>query len=305
MKGEGVFSLERTTSRILRVFSLALAGLLCLLPLLAFAGTAQQQITEKAWQHLEAHGVGRDAVSLHQSHYFAGEGFWRCSFLMKERPEETDGLYLVDMHPDGSLKAFRKPLMMPPQRRIQQDLWDLLPLPYTTEGLMKLREKWLPVLPNVIAEEAQHSSEPDRRVAMINARALSQDIRMPAADALSLTEAQLRAEQHILAAAPWTRGRLDQYECYLAAHYGSRELGKPVWHFIYSMQSTLRTPRFRGRDWKEYERVYLKPLYALFGGELDAPLYVSVRMDAVSGELTEDVHTEYIPLKRIELAHMR
>lgn len=284
---------------------LALAALLCLWPLMAVATLSEEEVRERAWLHLTQHGVDREAVSLYQSHYFAGEGFWRCSFLLTQKSEETDGLYLVDMLPDGSLLALGKPRTMPLQERIQRSLWDLMPLPYTTEGLMKLRKKWLPVLPDVIAEEAQYSSKPHGSVAMVNARALSQDIRMPAADALGLEEAQARAEQHILATAPWTRERLDQYECYLAAHYGSRELGKPVWHFIYSMQSTLQTPRFRGRDWKEYERVYLKPLYALFGGELDAPLYVSVRMDAFSGELTESVHTEYIPRKTMELAHMR
>ena len=305
IEGEGVFSLEQSKSRRLRMLSIGFAVALCLLPLMAFAADGQQEISERAWQHLETHGVAREAVSLHQAHYFAREGFWRCSFLMKEQPEETDGLYLVDMHPDGSLKELHEPLTMPVQQRIQRGLWDLLPLPYTTEGLMKLRAKWSPVLADVIAEEAQRGGNPESNVAFVNARALSQDIRMPDSDALGPVEAQARAEQHILATAPWTSERLDQYECYLAAHYGSRELGKPVWHFIYSMQSVLRTTRFVGRDWKAYERSYLKPLYALFGGELDAPLYVSVRIDAVNGGLIGGVHTEYIPIKVPELAHMR
>ncbi len=99
---------------------------------------------------------------------------------------------------------------------------------------------------------------------------MEQDIRLPEEGAIELQDAQKKAEAAVVALPGWTREKLDMYGRLAEIHYQSGELNKPVFHFIFA-QKRHYWPEFEGKPFEVFEKDYLKPLYALFGGEDTLP----------------------------------
>lgn len=277
-----------------RTLALLLACLL--LPLAALAAINATSGRELAYRFiLEQHGVSADELNFYQSARDGDKQSWRFSFLLKEKQEETDGLFIVDLYNDGSLKELTPPRVMHLDERLRRDFNDARPLPYTNESLLKLKEKWAPHLPGMLSElKAQHPDVYEQSGEYASIRALSQDYREPAPGALGLEQVEALAVQAILDSPPWTAERFAFFVPWLAAHYVSGELGIPVWHFIYHDERS-NSPRFAGKSNEAYEREYWQPLIQAFGGQENTPLYVSLRLDASTGEVLDGVNTHFRP----------
>ncbi len=166
-------------------------------------------------------------------------------------------------------------------------------LPLTSECLMALQVKLGPKLEGIISRNINKENAPGQNVVLACARALQLDIHPPASGALSLEEAEAKARAAIEVTAPWSKEKLAMYPPFLAAHYVSAELGRPVWHFVFEQEDISNSARFVDKDWDYYDSVYLKPLGKLFGKNADTPLYVSLRLDATSGQVLGEVATFY------------
>ena len=71
--------------------------------------------------------------------------------------------------------------------------------------------------------------------------------------------------------------------CNISICYQSKEVGKPAYIFFFrQVNSGAKT--YADVNWETYEKMYIQPLSHLFG-ENQAPQYVSVRLDAYTGEL--------------------
>lgn len=264
----------------MKKLALALALIICLIPMIAFAKTSEEEALEKAYQHLlEQQGVAREALNPYQSGYDKNGKSWRFSFLLKEKQEETDNLYVVVFRDDGSLMEMITPRQLNPVERFNRDGFEARP--YTTASLMAMKQKWGDQLEQLMAEVARKSSYPsqDQDYKLNLMRALTLDIRPADAGALSQDEARKKAEAAILTTAPWSDEKLAKYVPQAAFHYVSRELGKPVWHFIYDLDAAWLD---------QYAQVA-----RLFGGQEKMPIYVSVRVDAFTEALMGEVDTVY------------
>jgi hypothetical protein len=132
-------------------------------------------------------------------------------------------------------------------------------------------------------------------------KAFEQDIRLPAADDMAVEEALAKARSSILSLPGWTNEKLDMFNVYLQVYYVSEELGKPVYQFAFSQKKSSSKEYF-DKSWEYYEARYLNPLYAQFGGDnLTTPYFVSVRLDARTGEPIEKPFVEYPPVESFEL----
>ena len=154
--------------------------------------------------------------------------------------------------------------------------------PYTTDSLMGLRAQWA----DKFAEMKQHTTHWGGMYNTIK-NLMEQDIRLPEDGAISSEQAWEKAETAVLALPGWTREKLDMFGRLAEVYYFSRELDKPVYHLFYT-QKRHYWPEFDGMPSDHYEKDYLLPLYALYGGDsTDVPHYAAIRLDAKTGELTE------------------
>lgn len=277
---------------------LALLLVLCCLPHAAMAAITAAQGRELALGYLqEQYQISPDQVHFHQLGKSEDQKVWSFSFILKEQQEDTDGLYLVDLYIDGSLKELTPPRFMYPEERMNRDFQEQT-WPLTTKNMLHLKEKWAPYLDEIMQYAIENDTsgvqtlENSLGYAMV--RALRQGFALLVPDALSLDQAQALAEAAILATPTWTAQRLAHYLPYLQAHYVSQELGRPIWHFIYHRELST-SPRFINSSYETYERAYLNLLKQEFGSNANTPLYVSLRLDATSGELAGEVDTFYSP----------
>ena len=154
--------------------------------------------------------------------------------------------------------------------------------PYSMEELVHLKEAWQPKL-----EELKKYRQDWGGFYGAFRNVIEQDIRLPEADAIPPEDARKIAEEAVLEIPGWTAEALAMYERYAEVYYHSAELGKPVYQFFFSFKRSS-SDEFINKPWEDYENTYLLPLYALFGGDnASAPRYVSVRLDAQTGKLSE------------------
>ncbi len=154
--------------------------------------------------------------------------------------------------------------------------------PYALDSLMTLRAEWT----DQFAEMKQHTTHWGGMYDIIK-NLIEQDIRMPEEGAISAKQAWEKAEAAVLALPGWTQEKLDMFGRLAEVYYFSKELDKPVYHLFYA-QKRHYWPEFDGKPSDTYEKDYLLPLYALYGGDSTAvPHYAAIRLDAKTGELTE------------------
>lgn len=154
--------------------------------------------------------------------------------------------------------------------------------PYTCEKLMELQKTWLIHLETLKSYGLLDEGGDMRAITNLTAQAL----RLPEEGDLPLEAARQKVREAILTLPGWSKKALDMYDLYAEALYESKQLGKPVYQFIFWRQNSS-SPKWMEKPWEAYEQEYLTPLYALFGGIHSTPLTLSLRLDAKTGELTE------------------
>jgi hypothetical protein len=272
------------------------------LPIDALAATEE----EKAWPIAVAAienelGMSMDELVLYDSGVW-NEGYsdraWSFSFHLKEPKETHTNLVQVGIKADGSVSFVNGPeefaLWQLLGNRFRKLLAESPAETCTVEMMAALKTEWEPRLPEWIAElnetqEAGHHLAWSEYIAL----ALNQDICLPGDDVIPLDAARKLAEEYIVAMPDWTQAHLDMLARYFEIYYISGELGKPVYAFAFSRVKSS-SGKYENKDWDYYEKDYLKPLYAMFGGENGyAPRYVVLRVDAKTGALIEAPHVEF------------
>lgn len=281
-----------------------LAALLCLLPVFTGLALSEQEARELALQAIVSqYGMAEKDLVYEQTGRYEDSPDVLAVVYHRGHDPHNDGTYQVRLGLDGSVIDITPPREYHPGERLREDLKTP---PYDTGRMMALQAKWQELLPRFLSGELggdAPESPVDLRAAAL-ARALSQEISLPGAEALTEDAARVLAEQAILNSPPWTPAQLAAYPLYLSVHYRSSELGQPVWQFIFSRKSPT-SPEFARQPEGWYEKNYLAPLVKSFGGSPNTPLFVSVRLDATTGALVEEVHTHYPPQRALPLAMMR
>ena len=280
------------------------AALLCLLPVFTGLALSEQEARAVALQAIVSqYGMAEKDLVYEQTGRYEDSPDVLVVLYHRGHDPHNDGSYQVRLGPDGSVKEIIPPREMHSGEQLRQDFKTP---PYFTGRMMELQAKWQELLPRFLSGELggdAPESPVDLRAAAL-ARALSQEIRLPGAEALTEEAARTLAEQAILKSPPWTPAQLAEYPLYLSVHYRSAELGQPVWQFIFSRKSPA-SPEFTQKPESWYEKNYLEPLVKSFGGNPNTPLFVSVRLDATTGALVEEIHTHYPPQRALPLAMMR
>jgi hypothetical protein len=293
-----------------RILCLLLA-LALLLPMGGLAATEEEKAWPIAVAAIESElGMSMEELVLYHSGVWNlgfGDTSWAFSFRLKEPKETHENLVQVAIKPDGSIDFIQGPreysleeLFMNQFRKVKTESPTET---YTVENLAAFKQEWAPHLPQM-AEEINNRERGRLNGWDYAIFALNQDICLPTEDVISIEAARKLADEYVLAMPEWTQAHLDMMERYFEIYYISQELNKPVYAFAFS-QLDVWNKKYNG-DWDYYEKNYLKPLYATFGGDNSStPLFVTLRIDAKTGELIESVHMEFPPVETNEFAIVR
>lgn len=196
---------------------------------------------------------------------------------------DSDGLITVQFRPDGSLHDLNAPT--PNWLKELDEAFQPLRMSavWKAADLAALKEAWAPRLVDI---ERMIASQEENTLSFTlkNAKALLKDIRAVEPGAISEEAARQAAEQAILALPNWNAGKLAFYPLNLSVYYVSQELQKPVYLMVFSQKSAGDVD---DRAFEQFQKDYLQPLAAAFGVDdpMFAPLFVSVRVDAFTGQV--------------------
>lgn len=282
---------------------MAVLLVLCLtLPFAALAEPMETGMKEKACQVLrEQLGLGEESVTYEQGgKFWEGETpVWSFTFVLKEHPEDEDGLILVDFSLDGALLSVTTSQKISLHEQLTNDYFQRA-WPYSLEDLYEIKQKWEPRIP-----ELESSYAGSRQFLEEAIRRLRVHISLPTPQEYPPADARRTAKDVILSLPGWTEEKFRMYPLYLEVFYDSQEVGRPIYQFVYSREDCT-AGRFKEETWETYEQEYLQPLYALWGGTNETtPYYISVRLDGKTGKLVEDPLIAFPPVQVFELSTIR
>lgn len=230
--------------------------------------------------------LGPMEVTIVMQHYDKLDGYWTFQFEQKEHPD-TNGQIFIQFNPDGSLNEY-----LPPRSNRELELERRLEAEWLgryafrgVEEWAQLKSDWVASLDDlsILVEKLHSPDHPHPPYTWQVAEVVGRDITLPAADAIPVETARRTALEALRALPGMTQEKLDYYELRMEIYYHSQELGRPVYQIVYAQQH----PPQSDAAFDKWLRDYADPLDNLFGGEFAAPIYMSVRIDAITGMLAE------------------
>lgn len=163
----------------------------------------------------------------------------------------------------------------------------------TVEGFVEFKQKWEPRLTEIESLLDPLDKQSKWYAAM---RALIvADIALPKEENITVTEAIKLAEQFVARIPSWPEDGLTYFNRIADIYVYSPEVGMPIYRFLYERRSIMD---------KEYEYVDFETalqlsdgieskMFIAFGGEVNAPWYVLISIDPISGELAKAIEILY------------
>ena len=275
--------------RCLRICSLLLA-LCVLIPSIQAKASNDAGAREQAYSLIETKlGYSRSQLVFQQEGL---DGDLRVfSFLLENGPEDYDSLIMVWMDQEGGLAKIKDIEPIPVGTQIQ----NAIKASRTVEEFAALKAKWgpiaanMPIIPAVIPAGMDISVDEARSGINENfAKLLSLAITSPDEKAITPAQAQEKAGL-LLAALPGMSEEKAALFWPRMCVYFLEEDGSGVYQFLYARHSGAEKAY---EDDRVYE-LYQKQLFAAFDGNGNTPLYFRIKLDGESGELLEEIRTQY------------
>lgn len=273
--------------------------------LLAFAAQAAGLSREKAFQIIyatikERSGIPEeDLVVEKEERDKWGDGWWFVSLRQKEH-QGTTGLIEIQINPEGGVGGYAGPLPLwqaALQEQVEKTARQLRVnrAGFSIADMAALSQEMAPYMDSLKQLQTEQEAKGRKLSGIQQAMfAFLQPMSLPGPDAMPEAPALEAAKSAILKTQDWTPERLALFPLYMAMHYQSQAQGKAIYQFIFSQEGTQPTDGASETAWEAYEKGYRKDLAALYGGDAwSAPRFVSVKLDAATGQLVEPPYTSY------------
>ena len=258
----------------------------CMALLLAMSGTCSCAEKSNGWDMAYAaleQKTGYTRDQLIESQLVFEDGEWLFSVIIKDHPEDEDGLLIGEMDSNGTLINLSGPEKINLDTQLENDLKSCFNREDCWRCLAEVCQRWEKKL-NVLSEE-QKSTIWKRYI-----KTVERGIMLPPEDALAFPTAYETALKKAAAAEGWTEEMIHMFRHCISAYYVLD--GTPVW-FIYLEQHSWFEPEYESdADMNQYE----KKLNAAFAGlNQEPPIKIGILIDAYTGELIEKPMLDYIP----------
>lgn len=258
----------------------------CIASLASTGRISEEEAWEKAFALVEEQtGYSRDQMKKNQ--ILDGDGIWYITIVLRNPPEDKDGLYYVEMDNAGKLISLTGPSMMSLESQLERDVQGCFNCDDCYLLLADTTAKWTKKLAELGDPEISDTWTWARYCKVINLGIVA-----PPNNVLSYSEARQTALKRLAEVEGWTDDMPKLFNIWISAYYVMDDT--PVWFF------GLRTHSYTE---KEYESDDVMNLYRK---ELDdafckvgqtAPQEIGILINAVTGELIENPMLDYVPVK--------
>lgn len=213
------------------------------------------------------------------------------SLIIKDHPSDEDGMFIGIVNSKGKIEVVQEPQKIDIQRQLENDLKASY---FKLEDMNSFKQKWAPILDNM-EKEGRH-----QEVANIfsNYVAMTRlNIGLPTQTDISKEDALSKAKEYLSSSFDWTQETVEYYIVIIELYYTPEQINKPVYHFLLSRHSLMQ-PEYLGSAGENAYNKYEKALFDAFGGESrSTPFYISIMIDAQTGELIEEPIVSYPPVE--------
>ena len=259
--------------------------LVLLLVLSCAAACAEGSDWDLAYSLMEKYtGYSRDQVRPGQLLY--EDGMLSFSVVLKDHPEDEDGLLVFEMDGQNNLVSLEGPEKISLEQQLVAALKECFNREDCWQRLAGVHEKWSRKLA-LLSEEQKAEEIWDKYL-----RVIDLGITLPPEGALDYATAFDTALKQAAAARGWTEEMLRMYRPVISAYYVLD--GSPVW-FIYLETHSWFEKEYESDQAMNRYKAQLKEAFGAVGQK--APDKIGILIDAYTGALMERPMTDYIPVE--------
>lgn len=267
-----------------KILVLLLANLIMMINLSAIAENAAEA---QAWDQVFVLVEEETEYSKHQlekGQLVYESGVWVFSLLVKDHPNDEDGLLVGQMDDKGSLLSLHGPNKISLNQQLERDLKSCFNRVDCYLLLAAVREKWLPILQPLSTDQL------DELIASY-VSVIRLSIAIPNDNAIAYNDAYDAALQHLAQQPEWNDEQVGLFRMSMSAYYTPEDIGRPVYFFFFEQHSYMEDAYSTDQAMNNY----IRDLEKAFNGE--APYRISIMVDAANGDLVELPIYDYAPVQ--------
>ena len=258
----------------------------CIASLASTGRISEEEAMEIAFALVEDQtGYSRDQMKENQ--ILDGDDIWYVTIVLRNPPEDEDGLYYVEMDYTGKLISLTGPSGLNLESQLERDVQGCFDRADCYLLLADTTAKWTKKIAELSDPEISDLWTWTRYCKVINL-----GIAVPPDNVLSYPEACQTALKRLAELEGWTDDMAELFNIWISAYYIMDDI--PVWFFDLKAHSYTE---------KEYEsddamNLYRKELDNAFSkvGQT-APAEIGVLINAVTGDLIENPMLDYVPVR--------
>ncbi len=270
-----------------------LLWIIILLPVCSFAASNRTEVREMIYQYCESElGYSRDELSFNNLSK-RKNGSWDFSLCVMHPEELTDGSIRGLINQDGTMDHVDKPSPVSVSDWLSREVNRCL---FSYRDIYDLSQRWASRLDSIPEEDIEefdfmHDFNPIPELLRMN-------IILPDERCIPYDEALRKSIDYMEEMDGWTPEKVSHLGLHGEIVYIPQGTDHPIYRFIYSPASIAVFDRIVAMN-EEYDNAMEKKVDrmekeedAVFGK--DTPLYISVRIDAYSGNLIDKIYVHTI-----------
>ena len=281
----------KTAKVVKMVFCISLLYLMVFLPVCSHAALERAEVREIIYKYCEAEfGYTKDEMAFNNLTK-NNNGSWDFSLCVKEPEEMTNGLIMGLLNKDGTLASITGPAPVSTFQWLNQELSRCL---FHYQDLYQLKQRWAPRLDSIPEEDMEVFNRVRKTNPILDV--LQLDIVLPDDKCITYDEALKKCTEHIEHIDGWTPEMTNHIGIMAEMVYIPDGMDHPVYRFVYSLASdayfyrTVAMNEEYTRAMEDENKRMQKEEEAIFGDVY--PMYISVRIDAYTGELADPIFKE-------------
>ena len=292
---KGSFPVNKTTRFF--ITRTVFLGLLCLALLTGVCSAEEAAARETAYWYCEYElGYTRDELTPY-NYVQNDDNSWDFSFSIKNPDPQTNGLVLVSLNEDGSLRSIQGPS---PVSAFEWLNWDVRRCLFSYEDIYRLKQEWEPKLDSLPESEMELFNLLHDRNPILDF--LKHDIVLPDDRCISYEDARKKSVEIIESMDGWTGEMTKHIDIIAEVVHIPSGMDHPVYQFIYTLASDAASARNNFFD-EEYTDAFGKMLDRMWKEEEEVfqgnyPMVISLRIDAWSGEQVGEIYLETPPVSK-------
>ena len=219
------------------------------------------------------------------------DNIWNFVLELKKPDFKTNGTFIGSINKDGDVLELVPPFEMTIVDQVMvRFLYHVNNDRYKAEGFYQFKMEWMEYFKNKdnYIDYTNNLMGREGHLQIVTA-----EIFLPDEMLMTKEKAELLALEALKEIPLWTEEVIDMFYCMADIYINSPIIGKTVYRFLYRPMRYGEAYFAKGNDMDESYLRYEDKLISFFGGLENIPLYITVSIDPILGEIAQEPQIYY------------